>query len=163
MISIRQARIDDMLKIQHCNQQCLPEHYKGSYYKYVLLGWPTLSFVAEDDNGKIIGYVMVKIDEEGGDDKKGFITSLSVARPYRKLGIGETLLRLTSQALVDNYGATSVILQVRISNKNAINLYCNKLNFEKKSIIKEYYTDGEDAHLLSKDLAKLERFDNPLK
>lgn len=31
------------------------------YYFYHLLTWPQLTFVAEDDDGKIVGYVLGKL------------------------------------------------------------------------------------------------------
>jgi len=43
-------------------------------------------YVAEDARGKIVGYVMAKIDEDE-DVVHGHITSLSVLRSHRKLGI----------------------------------------------------------------------------
>ena len=54
--------------------------------------------MAEDDNGKIVGYVMAKLEEENEDGKKkkkleAHITSLSVFRTHRKLGIATKLMR----------------------------------------------------------------------
>jgi len=34
------------------------------YYLYHALSWPELLYVAEDDNGKIVGYVMAKMEDE---------------------------------------------------------------------------------------------------
>ncbi len=31
------------------------------YYFYHALSWPQLSYVAEDDNGRIVGYVLAKM------------------------------------------------------------------------------------------------------
>jgi len=66
MVFIRQATMDDIQKMQHCNLQCLPENYALRYYLYHIVTWPQLLFVAEDEseNGKIVGYVLAKIDEE---------------------------------------------------------------------------------------------------
>ena len=74
----------------------LPENYTFRYYLYHALSWPQLLFVAEDDNGKIVGYVMAKLEED--DEKKGkkgieaHITSLSTLRTHRKLGIATKLM-----------------------------------------------------------------------
>jgi len=47
--------------MQHCNLLCLPENYQLKYYFYHGLSWPQLSYVAEDDQGKIVGYVLAKM------------------------------------------------------------------------------------------------------
>ncbi len=52
--------------MQHCNLLCLPENYQLKYYFYHGLSWPQLSYVAEDDEGKIVGYVLAKMYKEFG-------------------------------------------------------------------------------------------------
>lgn len=85
--------------MQACNLLNLPENYTFMYYLYHVLSWPYLLQVAEDDNGKIVGYVMAKLEDE--DDKKhrhiveAHITSLSVLRTHRKLGIATKLMNMT--------------------------------------------------------------------
>merc|ERR1719295_127669 len=66
MVFIRQATMNDIQQMQHCNLQCLPENYALRYYLYHIVTWPQLLFVAEDeaDNGKIVGYVLAKMEEE---------------------------------------------------------------------------------------------------
>ena len=56
----------DIQQMQHCNLQCLPENYALRYYLYHIVTWPQLLFVAEDEseNGKIVGYVLAKMEEE---------------------------------------------------------------------------------------------------
>ena len=69
--------IEDLMNMQHCNLLCLPENYQMKYslctfsrncnhfhvryYMYHGLSWPQLSYVAEDDKGKIVGYVLAKV------------------------------------------------------------------------------------------------------
>uniref|UniRef100_A0A672RED0 N(alpha)-acetyltransferase 10, NatA catalytic subunit n=1 Tax=Sinocyclocheilus grahami TaxID=75366 RepID=A0A672RED0_SINGR len=52
---------EDLMNMQHCNLLCLPENYQMKYYFYHGLSWPQLSYIAEDENGKIVGYVLAKI------------------------------------------------------------------------------------------------------
>ena len=47
--------------MQHCNLLCLPENYQMKYYFYHCLSWPQLSYVAEDESGRIVGYVLAKM------------------------------------------------------------------------------------------------------
>ncbi|XP_043540957.1 N-alpha-acetyltransferase 10 [Chiloscyllium plagiosum] len=60
-MNIRNARPEDLMNMQHCNLLCLPENYQMKYYFYHGLSWPQLSYIAEDENGKIVGYVLAKM------------------------------------------------------------------------------------------------------
>jgi peptide alpha-N-acetyltransferase len=64
------------------------------YYMYHALSWPQLLYVAESDDGKIVGYVMAKLEDENENEPiHGHITSISVLRSHRKLGIATKLMR----------------------------------------------------------------------
>jgi ribosomal protein S18 acetylase RimI-like enzyme len=73
------------------------------YYLYHALSWPQLSYVAVDvsrpkktpyDYPRIVGYVLAKMEEDPPDGvQHGHITSLSVMRTHRRLGIAEKLMR----------------------------------------------------------------------
>jgi ribosomal protein S18 acetylase RimI-like enzyme len=73
------------------------------YYLYHALSWPQLSFVAVDvsrpkktpyDYPRIVGYVLAKMEEDPPDGiQHGHITSLSVMRTHRRLGIAEKLMK----------------------------------------------------------------------
>ena len=95
MVSIRRARVEDLLKMQETNLLCLPENYQFKYYIYHCLSWPSLLHVAEEFDGKIVGYVLAKLDEEEDNSNivHGHITSISVLRTYRKLGLASKLMK----------------------------------------------------------------------
>ena len=58
--------------------------------------------------------------------------------------------------MVECFGAKYVSLHVRVSNKAALHLYQNTLQFENDKIEAKYYADGEDAYSMRKDLTFLE-------
>lgn len=119
------------------------------YYLYHALSWPELLYVAEDDNGKIVGYVMAKMDDEDSEKDEpthGHITSISVLRSHRKLGIATKLMRASQFAMKTVYDAEYCSLHVRVGNKAAIALYKDALQFEVVKIEDKYYADGEDAY-----------------
>lgn len=60
-VSIRNATVDDLFQMQHCNLSCLPENYQMKYYFYHCLSWPQLLYVAQDHKKKIVGYVLAKM------------------------------------------------------------------------------------------------------
>lgn len=179
-ITIRQATMDDAQGMQNCNLHNLPENYTLKYYMYHILSWPQASFVATVENSpsiidedekyegdvkadcqynrqgeKIVGYVLGKMDddpESAGKTPHGHITSLSVMRTYRKMAIAEKLMRQCLFALTENFGAQYTSLHVRKSNRAALHLYKDTLEFEVLSIEKSYYQDGEDAYFMKKIL-----------
>jgi len=124
---------------------CLPENYQMKYYLYHALAWPSLLQVADVD-GAIVGYVLAKLDEDASDDVRGHITSLSVLRTHRKLGLAATLMRAAHRALRECYDAKDVSLHVRVSNEAAIHLYRDVLKYEEVGVEAKYYADGEDAY-----------------
>lgn len=127
------------------------------YYFYHGLSWPQLSYVAEDEKGNIVGYVLAKMEEDGEDLKHGHITSLAVKRSHRRLGLAQKLMDQASEAMVECFDAKYVSLHVRKSNRAALNLYKNSLKFETVEIEPKYYADGEDAYSMKRDLSEFSR------
>eukprot|EP01113_Clastostelium_recurvatum_P011012 TRINITY_DN1553_c0_g1_i3.p1 TRINITY_DN1553_c0_g1~~TRINITY_DN1553_c0_g1_i3.p1 ORF type:complete len:178 (+),score=33.63 TRINITY_DN1553_c0_g1_i3:30-536(+) len=145
MVSIRRATVDDLPGMQACNLVCLPENYQMKYYFYHTLSWPQLSFVAEDYKGRIIGYVLAKMEE---DDPcpHGHITSLAVLRTHRKLGIATKLMKQAQEQMKDIHKAWYVSLHVRVGNKAAFSLYHSTLGYAIHDTEDQYYADKEDAY-----------------
>ncbi|KAI9637003.1 putative ard1 family protein [Dioszegia hungarica] len=145
-MDIRQATIDDLLGMQNANLLNLPENYTFKYYLYHALTWPELSYVAVDPQGRVVGYILSKMEEEPAGEPHGHVTSISVIRPYRRLGLANRLMRQAQEAMVAHYGAAQITLHVRKSNRAAISLYRDTLGFEVHEVQKSYYADGEDAY-----------------
>lgn len=61
MVSIRKFDVADLQRIQACNLMSLPENYQMKYYFYHYIAWPSISWVAETSDKKIVGYVLVKM------------------------------------------------------------------------------------------------------
>ncbi|XP_055480561.1 N-alpha-acetyltransferase 11-like [Psammomys obesus] len=154
-MNIRSARPDDLMNMQHCNLLCLPENYQMKYYFYHGLSWPQLSYIAEDEDGKIVGYVLAKMEEDPDDVLHGHITSLTVKRSHRRLGLAQKLMDQASQAMIENFSAKYVSLHVRKSNQAALHLYSNTLNFQVSEVEPKNYADGEDAYAMKRDLSQM--------
>ena len=102
----------------------------------------------------------------------GHITSLSVMRTHRRLGLAEKLMRqsrtptplpqppktytdihaTTERAMFETYNAVYVSLHVRVSNIAALSLYKDTLGFQVVGTEAKYYADGEDAFSMRMDL-----------
>ena len=150
--------------MQACNLHNLPENYQMKYYLYHALSWPELLYVAESDDGNIVGYVLAKIEDEDLEKDEpihGHITSISVLRSYRKLGLATRLMQASQVAMRQVYEAEYCSLHVRVGNRAAIALYRDTLGFEVIKVEDKYYADGEDAYdmrmyLKEKTVAKKE-------
>ncbi|KAF2202463.1 acyl-CoA N-acyltransferase [Delitschia confertaspora ATCC 74209] len=161
-MDIRVLRPSDIPHVQLANITNLPENYFCKYYLYHAMSWPQLSYVAVDvsrppktpyDPPKIVGYVLAKMEEEPTDGvQHGHITSLSVMRTHRRLGLAEKLMRQSQRAMAETYGASYVSLHVRVSNTAALHLYRDTLGFTNDKIEAKYYADGEDAYSMRMDL-----------
>lgn len=147
--TLRRFREEDLEQVIYINRTCLPENYSAYFFLELYVNYPETFIVAEVDN-KVVGYVMCRI-ETGFSGfsliKKGHIISIAVLPNYRRMGIGEALLRSALKAMIENYDVKECYLEVRISNTPAINLY-KKLGFEIDRIIRGYYADGENAYLM---------------
>ncbi|CAM9903963.1 unnamed protein product [Discosporangium mesarthrocarpum] len=144
-LTIRPATVNDLLQMQNANLWCLPENYQLKYYLYHVLSWPQLLYVAEDYKGKIVGYVLAKMEEDA-NIPHGHITSVAVLRTHRKRGIATRLMRCSQLCMSESFEAQYVSLHVRKSNEAAVHLYTKTLGYKIHDIEKGYYADGEDAY-----------------
>ena len=156
MVSIRRATVEDLLLMQQTNLLCLPENYQFKYYIYHYLSWPSLLHVAQEHNGKIVGYVLAKLEDEDVAPGviQGHITSISILRTYRRLGLASKLMNFAIKSMQEYYDADFVSLHVRVMNRPALHLYHKTLGFDVVGIEKEYYADREDAYKMRKYFKK---------
>ncbi|KAF5325197.1 hypothetical protein D9619_009758 [Psilocybe cf. subviscida] len=153
-MNVRQMRVEDLMGMQACNLQNLPENNTMRHYTHHAMTWPAISFVAEDHKGRIVGYILAKMDEHvpEGDPPRGHVRSISVLRSYRRLGLAKKLMIQSQKAMRDIYCASYVSLHVRKSNKAALALYRDALGFTVKGTKKKHYANGEDAYAMQLDL-----------
>lgn len=79
---------------------------------------------------------------------EGYVTNVAVLPPFRRKGIGETLLRYVISGSKSELEFIS--LEVRVSNEAAVSLY-KKLGFETVGMRKRFYTNPvEDALIMTK-------------
>lgn len=150
---IRRATASDISDVIAINWAALPEHYSDSFFEERLEESPETFLVAEDDLGKIQGYIMCRIEygfsnmRRYGLARKGHIVSVAVLEAHRGQGLGGGLCEEAISGMKQR-GCSEVYLEVRVSNAPAIGLY-EKLGFKTVATHRGYYRDGEDAHLMS--------------
>ena len=150
-ILIKRCTLDDLDGVIEVNEKELPEDYPYFFYKSILDNYPESFLVAQNRFGKIIGYIMWRVEKTPSLDSlrytnKGHLVSIAVSQEYRKRGIAKTLL-LNSMEAVKKYKIQEYVLEVRVSNYNAIKLY-EQFNFQTVNIKKNYYRDGESAYYM---------------
>lgn len=119
------------------------ENFPLSYASFAYHIKNNLLIVAETD-GKIAGYILALIKR-----KKAKIYSIGVALAYR----GEKVsLKLFQKVLLrlKALGFTQIVLEVRVDNFRAIELY-KKFDFEVIKKIKSFYRDGCDALIMERE------------
>jgi ribosomal-protein-alanine N-acetyltransferase len=154
-IIIRECTKDDLEGVIKVNEKELPEDYPYFFYKSILDSYSDAFLVATKKTNaqKIVGYIMWRVERAPSIDNlnlinKGHLVSIAVLTPHRRQGVATALLS-NSMPEIKNYNISEYVLEVRVSNYSAINLY-KKFGYVIKNIKKNYYRDGENAYYMVK-------------
>ena len=153
---LRRCELGDIIPVMEINLRTLPEHYSDYFYESLLEELPE-AFIVAEISGKIVGYIMCKLEhgfsnfKKLGFVKKGHVVSIAVIDEHRRKGFGSVLV---SEAIkgVKIRQCSELYLEVRCSNIEAVKLYEN-LGFSIIQRLKAYYRDGEDAYVMAIDFA----------
>lgn len=149
-ITITTPKIEDLEKIHEIEKECFPTPWdKGSIYKDMFDNHLAIYFVAKIED-ELVGYGgMWHVVTEG------HITNIAVTSVTRQKGVASKILGKLIE-IADEKNMIGITLEVRESNKEAINLY-KKFDFEQEGIRKEYYKNPvEDAIIMWKYLDFIE-------
>ena len=149
--SLRAFKPSDLDRVIKINQRCLPENYSYFFYMDLYKKFPE-SFIVAEKNGEVVGYIMCRV-ERGlsnfrllGITKKGHVVSIAILPEHQRQGIGSALMREVLKKMQRR--ATECYLEVRVTNKSAVNLY-NNLGFKIVKKNQGYYADGEAAFTMA--------------
>ncbi|MHA1785173.1 MAG: GNAT family N-acetyltransferase [Candidatus Helarchaeota archaeon] len=156
-LKLREFTEKDLKSVMEINLKCLPENYPDFFFLGIHYKFPKSFLIVEDKKtGQIIGYCMFR-GEKGVSNfglkwiKKAHLVSIAVIPEYRRNKVGVTLLTEGIKRQVKYYESKEAILEVRISNTQAIEMY-KKVGFKVKKNLRGYYKDGETAYLMAKSL-----------
>jgi len=155
-ILIRLPNISDLEDIVSINRISLPENYSVAHFVELINSWQDTSCVALLDN-KVVGYILMRIVGPGfftlnkSQKSKGHIISVAVLPDARRKGIGIKMMKFVMEKAKNIALVNEITLEVRESNYEARNLY-KKLNFIDEKVLKQYYSDGENAILMKLNL-----------
>ena len=152
---LRKFKPDDLQSVMHINRFCLPENYMDFFFMDLHQRFPETFIVAEEE-GKIVGYIMCRIEVGlasfglGGLIRKGHVVSIAVLPQGRRKGVANALMTAAMKGMI-HYKAKQCYLEVRVTNDPGVTLY-KKLGFEISRTLKGYYSDGENAYVMTKKL-----------
>ena len=151
---LRRCDPSDIIPVMEINLRTLPEHYSDYFYESLLEELPE-AFIVAEISGKIVGYIMCKLEhgfsnfKKLGFVKKGHIVSVAIIDTHRRKGFGSLLVDEAIKG-VKIRQCSELYLEVRCSNTDAVRLY-EKLGFSIIHRLKAYYRDGEDAYVMAID------------
>ena len=153
--SLRMFEPDYLKDVMRINRVCLPENYTDMFFMDLHERFPQTFIVAKEDH-ELLGYIMCRIEVGlsnfglGGLIRKGHVVSLAVLPQARRKGVASALLNAAMTGMCD-YKAKQIYLEVRVTNEAGAYLY-KKGGLDIIRTIPGYYSDGEDAYVMSKKL-----------
>jgi ribosomal-protein-alanine N-acetyltransferase len=154
-VKLRKFNPNDLQTVMQINRICLPENYTDMFFIDLYRRFPETYIVAEEER-KITGYIMCRIEVGlsnfgfSGLIRKGHVVSIAVLPQGRRKGVAKALMERAMKGML-HYNAKQCYLEVRATNHAGVSLY-QKLGFEISRTSHGYYSDGEDAHIMSKKL-----------
>ncbi|MEM0493240.1 MAG: GNAT family N-acetyltransferase [Candidatus Thermoplasmatota archaeon] len=140
MIHIRRFKPDDIYAVINLAHITLPERYNPVIFNQFYEAFPDGFLVAESHH-KIIGFLIGVKTPEG----TARVVMLAVAEPYRRRGIGSSLLRCFIDE-IKKRGINIIRLETRVTNKQAVEFY-KKHGFVIVDRLYRFYQNGDDGYL----------------
>jgi [ribosomal protein S18]-alanine N-acetyltransferase len=153
--TLRKFKPDDLQSVMQINRVCLPENYTDMFFIDLHERFPE-TFIVAEDKGSLVGYIMCRVEVGlsnmglGGLIRKGHVVSIAVMPQARRKGVATALIKAAMNGMC-YYKAKQFFLEVRVTNAAGVSLY-KKLGLEVSRTINGYYSDGEDAYVMTKKL-----------
>jgi len=145
MIVIRRFRAEDLSQVVALVESIFREHYEIPMYMNLFSAWPD-GFQVADHDGRIVAFLLGMVSGPA----QVRVLLLAVSPQYWGHGLGTQLLWTFLRAGRE-LQATSVTLEVRVSNHRALSFY-QRLGFTITGFIPNYYKDGENAHVMERPI-----------
>jgi N-alpha-acetyltransferase 30 len=124
----------------------LSEPYSIYVYRYFLYQWAELCLMALDDERKVVGVVICKLEPHRGGPLRGYIAMLATKEEHRGKGIATTLVSKAIDLMIEK-DADEIALETEETNTAAMKLY-EKLGFLRSKKLHRYYLNGNSAYRL---------------
>jgi [ribosomal protein S18]-alanine N-acetyltransferase len=142
-IQIRAVKTEDLNTIHQLEEECFKDPFPSYFINQLAKANPSTFLIAED-SGRVIGYAVV---DDWTDHQH--LVSIAVRPDSRRKGVAQALL----SRLIERLREGPVKLELRKSNAAALALYLRN-GFSQTGTAHSYYTDGEDAIQMQKQIDK---------
>jgi ribosomal-protein-alanine N-acetyltransferase len=131
------------------NMRCFRngENYTRHTFNYLLTEPNTISYQVVTETGEMVGFICAIMNPDG----TAHLTTLGVAPEHRRRRLAVRMIRHLESAVCAR-AAASVVLEVRVSNEAAQNLY-KRAGYTIVQRLERYYSNGEDGFLMVKSVA----------
>ena len=145
---IRPLTLKHLKEVLRLSVRCFKkgENYTKHTFNYLLNLPNGLSYQIITTGKDMVGFIFVSVSAEG----VGHITTIGVAPEHRRRGLAVRLLQHAEAALSER-GINMVVLEVRVGNASAQNLY-RACGYAVTQRVFKYYTNGEDCFIMVKPL-----------
>jgi ribosomal-protein-alanine N-acetyltransferase len=135
-------------EVMRLNARCFVEgeSYTRHTFDFLLSDANTISFRVITPSGTMVAFIFLMMASDGS----AHVTTVGVAPEHRRRGLGERLMTHSERALRIR-GISTLMLEVRVSNIEAQNLY-RKIGYVTLQRLESYYNNGEDGFLMMKPL-----------
>lgn len=146
--TIRPLRVEHLTEVLKLNIRCFVQgdSYTKHTLNYLLNEPRTVSYRAVAANGEIVGFAFLMVN----DNASAHLTTIGIAPEHRRRNLAFKLLDHIEKA-AEARGSTTMMLEVRVGNAAAQNLY-RRSGYAVVQRIEKYYTNGEDCFLMMKPI-----------
>ena len=148
MINYRLATQSDFEAVLALENECFKEPYSRTELEYEFKENPVNKIIVAEHDGRVVGFIDYLITFNSAT-----IMQVAVTKNYRSIGIGTRLLEEMEKSFPEEVEdmVETITLEVRVSNKAAVDMYIK--NGYKIVVVKsKYYKDGENAIYMVKRL-----------
>jgi len=147
-IELRRLVLDDLVDIEEIERRSYPTPWSRSMFAGELAKPSSIclgAFEADNEEGALVGYLIVSRYVDAWH-----VMNIAVDPEQRGRGVATMLLERLFELTADD-ARRGYTLEVRVSNRSAIDLY-ERLGFRAHGLRRGYYTDNrEDALIMWKD------------
>ncbi|CAN5669661.1 ribosomal protein S18-alanine N-acetyltransferase [soil metagenome] len=146
--SLKPLTSKNLNEVLRLNLRCFAkgENYTKHTFTYLLNDPQTLSYQVVTEMNEMVGFIVTMMNADGS----AHITTIGVSPEHRRRNIAGMMLDYLERALAAK-GITTVVLEVRVGNVAAQNLY-RRGGYACVQRMGRYYSNGEDGFMMMKAL-----------
>lgn len=146
--TVRPLTERDAKEVLRLNLRCFKngENYTKYTFAYLFNEPRSLSYQVVTAKNEMAAFAFVLLNQDG----TAHLTTIGVAPEHRRRGLGSKILAHLDEVLRVK-GVSTIVLELRVSNFEARNLYTDS-GYSIVNRLAKYYSDGEDCFLMVKSL-----------